>query len=96
MRKKNSWKNLFQNNTICNKVVLHYLCTVAKCKAERDKIQSLDMNTVNMTAESLHFWWTKFVEGVCKEDGEQNAEFTVFGQFCMFVTFCYSYCTEDG
>ena len=44
---------------------------------ERDKIQSLDTTTVNMTAEPLNFWWTKFVEGVCKEDGERNAEFTV-------------------
>ena len=37
---------------------------------ERDKIQSLDTNIVNMTAESLNFWLTKFVEEVCKEDGE--------------------------
>ena len=33
---------------------------------EQDKIQSLDMNTVNMTAEPLNFWLTKFVEEVCK------------------------------
>ena len=50
---------------------------------ERDKIQSLDTNIVNMTAESLNFWLTKFVEEVCKEDGERyphwNAEFTVCG-----------------
>ena len=36
-----------------------------------------------MTAESLNFWLTKFVEQVCKEDGERyphwNAEFTVCG-----------------
>ena len=44
---------------------------------ERDKIQSLDTNIVNMTAESLNFWLTKFVEEMCKEDGERNAEFTV-------------------
>ena len=44
---------------------------------ERDKIQSLDTNIVIMTAVSLNFWLTKFVEGVCKEDGERNAEFTV-------------------
>ena len=31
-----------------------------------------------MTAESLNYWSTKFVEaGVYKEDGERNAEFTV-------------------
>ena len=44
---------------------------------ERDKIQSLDTNIVNMTAESLNFWLTKFVEEMRKEDGERNAEFNV-------------------
>ena len=29
---------------------------------EWDKIQSLDANIVNMMAESLNFWLTKFVE----------------------------------
>ena len=38
---------------------------------ERDKIQRLDRNIVNKTAESLNFWLTKFVEEVCKEDGER-------------------------
>ena len=55
---------------------------------ERDEIQSLDTNIVNMTAESLNFWLTKFVEEVCKEDGERNAEFTVCWAVCIFVTFC--------
>ena len=31
---------------------------------ECDKIQSLDTNIVNMTAESLNFWLTKFVDEV--------------------------------
>ena len=39
--------------------------------------QNPDTNIVNMTADSLNFWLTKFVEEVCKEDGERNAEFTV-------------------
>ena len=39
-----------------------------------DKIHT---NIVNMTAGSLNFWLTKFVEEVCKKDGERNAEFTV-------------------
>ena len=38
---------------------------------DRDKIQSLDTNIVNMTAESLNVWLAKFVEEVCKEDGER-------------------------
>ena len=33
---------------------------------ERDRIQRLDTNTVNMTAKSFKFWLTKFVEGVYK------------------------------
>ena len=33
---------------------------------ERDKIQSLDKNIVNMTAESLNFLVDKFVEEVWK------------------------------
>ena len=44
---------------------------------EWDKIQSLDTNIVNMMAESLNFWLTKFVEEVCKEDGEWKVEFTI-------------------
>ena len=58
---------------------------------ERDKIQSLDTNIVNMTAESLNFWLTKFVEEVCKEDGERyphwNAEFTVCGSVLYICGF---------
>ena len=40
---------------------------------ERDKIQSLDTNIVNMKAESFNFWLTKFNEEVCKK----------FVQHCM-------------
>ena len=47
---------------------------------ERDKIQSLDTNIVNMTAESLNFWLTKFVEGVLS--------LLFVGQFCILATFC--------
>ena len=50
---------------------------------ERDKI------IVNITAESLNFWLTKFVEEVCKEDGERyphwNAEFTVCGSVLYII-----------
>ena len=58
---------------------------------ERDKIQSLDTNIVNMTEESLNFWLTKFVEEVCKEDGERyphwNTEFTVCGSVLFICDF---------
>ena len=63
----------------------------AEFDVERDKIQSLDTNIVNMTAESFNFWLTKFVEEVCKEDGERyppwNAEFTVCGSVLYISDF---------
>ena len=58
---------------------------------ERDKIQSLDTNIFIMTAESLNFWLTKFVEEVSKKDGERyphwNAEFTVCGSVLYICDF---------
>ena len=36
-----------------------------------DSIQSLETNMVDMSAESLNFWPTKFVTEVCKENGER-------------------------
>ena len=62
-----------------------YFCTVQNARpnkeavdkevgfhVERDKIQSLDTNIVNMMADSaLNFWLTTFIEGAWrKEDGE--------------------------
>ena len=38
---------------------------------EVDSIQSLEKNIVEMSAESLNFWLTKFVSWVCKENGER-------------------------
>ena len=68
------WQNARLNKQAANEE--------AGFNVERDKIrQSLDTNIVNMTAESLNFWLAKFVEEVCKEDGERyphwNAELTV-------------------
>lgn len=40
-------------------------------KADVNKIQSLETNIVNMTADSLNFWLTKFVQEICKEDGQR-------------------------
>ena len=37
---------------------------------EVDSIQSLETNIVEMSAESMNFWLTKFVAEVCKENGE--------------------------
>ena len=50
------WQNARPNKEAVNEELwLH---------VERDKIQSLDTNIVNMMAESLNFWLMKFVEGV--------------------------------
>ena len=61
-----------------------------KHNPQRSKIQSLDTNIVNMMAESLNFWLTKFEE-VCKEDGDRyphwNAEFTVCGSVLYICDF---------
>ena len=76
------WQNVRLNKQAANEE--------AGFDVERDKIQSLDTNIVNMTAESLKFWLTKFVE-VCKEDGERyphwNAEFTVCGSVLYIFDF---------
>ena len=39
-------------------------------EVEVDSIQSLETNIVEMSAESLNFWLTKFVAEVRKENGE--------------------------
>ena len=49
---------------------------------ELDKIQALDTNIVNMTPESLNLWLTKFVQEVCKEDGERYPPRTLCSITC--------------
>ena len=49
---------------------------------EPDKIQALDTNIVNMTPESLNLWLTKFVQEVCKEDGERYPPRTLYSIIC--------------
>ena len=36
----------------------------------QSKIRDLDIDVCNMSAETLNFWFAKFVMEVCKEDGE--------------------------
>lgn len=38
---------------------------------EPDKIQNLDTNITDMSHESLNFWLTKFIQEVCKGDGQR-------------------------
>ena len=37
----------------------------------KSKVQCLDSDIANMTAESLNFWLIKFAEELCKENGER-------------------------
>ena len=38
---------------------------------DKSKVQRLDTDIANMAAESLNFWLIKFVEELCKENGEK-------------------------
>ena len=38
---------------------------------DKSKVQCLDTDIANMTAESLNFWLIKFVKELCKENGER-------------------------
>ena len=38
---------------------------------DKSKVQRLDTDIVNMTAESLNVWLIKFAEELCKENGER-------------------------
>ncbi|KAL9964483.1 hypothetical protein ACROYT_G028130 [Oculina patagonica] len=40
-------------------------------RTDNSKVQRLDTDITSMTAESLNFWLIKFVEEVCKENGER-------------------------
>ena len=49
---------------------------------DSSKIQDLDMNVCNMSAETLNFWLAKFVMDVCKEDGECYPPRTLYSICC--------------
>ena len=47
------------------------------------KIQDLDINVCDMTAETLNFWLTKFVMEVCKDTGENYPPRTLYSICCV-------------
>ena len=49
------------------------------------KIQRLDTNIVNMSAESLNLWLAKFVQEVCKGNGQRYPERTLYSMVCYLV-----------
>ena len=49
--------------------------------ASLENMQSLDTNIVNMT-ESLNLWFTKFVQEVCKPNGDRCPPRTLYNIVC--------------
>jgi len=48
-------------------------------RTDNSKVQRLaDTDIANMTAESLNFWLIKFVEEVCKENGERYPPWSLY------------------
>ena len=47
-----------------------------------EKVQRLDINITSMTAESLCFWLAKFIEEVCKQNGERYPARTLYSVVC--------------
>ena len=47
-----------------------------------DKVQRLDINITSMTADSLCFWLTKFIEEVCKQNGERYPARSLYSVVC--------------
>ena len=78
MKKKNSWKKSIPKSTqYVAKWSFNFFAQWQNARPNKeavneevglhmkqDKIQSLDTNIVNMMAELLNVWLTKFVEGV--------------------------------
>ena len=46
------------------------------------KIQRLDTNIINMSAESLNLWLAKFVQEVCKGNGQIYPGRTLYSMVC--------------
>ena len=49
---------------------------------EPENIQSLDTNIVDMSPESVNLWLTKFVQEVCKPDGQRYPARTLYSIVC--------------
>ena len=92
-RKEDHWKIAFQNQReIRQNGRIKYSilkkwrpfaglesCSFALDKA---KIQRLDTNIVNMFAESLNLWLVKFIQDVCKGNGQRYPGRTLYSMVC--------------
>ena len=54
---------------------------------DKSKVQRLDTDIATMTAESLNFWLIKFVEELCKENGERYPARSLYSIVCGIQRF---------
>ena len=54
---------------------------------DKSKVQRLDTDIATMTAESLNFWLIKFVEELCKENGEKYPPRSLYSIVCGIQRF---------
>lgn len=54
---------------------------------DKSKVQRLDTDIATMTAESLNFWLIKFVEELCKENGERYPPRSLYSIVCGIQRF---------
>ena len=82
MNNKNSWgKSVPKSTRYVTKWSFNILEQWQNARPNKEAVnEEVDTNIVNMTAESLNFLATKFVEGVLS--------LLFAGQFCIFATFC--------
>src|SRR6056300_330053 len=64
------------------KIFTEWQSTRVTKKPETPKIQGLETNIIEMTAESLNFWLTKFIMEVCKDSGERYPPRTLYSVVC--------------
>ena len=83
---------------------------VGKTKIQQSRlapsqVQRLDTDIANMMAESLNFWLIKFVEELCKENGERYPPRSLYSIVCGIQRFleyanvpticCVSCCVDN-
>lgn len=54
---------------------------------DKSKVQRLDTDIATVTAESLNFWLIKFIEELCKENGERYPLRSLYSIVCGIQRF---------
>ena len=95
-RKEDYWKIAFQNqHEIRQNGRIKYSmngkwakdASLESCSFTLDmaKIRRFDTNIVNMSAESLNLWLAKFIQDVCKGNGQRYPGRTLYSMVCYLV-----------